>query len=200
MTTFTFHVTAKRMRQFLLGLNGSRTFLITKRDDTGRIYIESIDIMKLPPGRWDFPGTPEAVGHFSLLRDLKRINCMKECCAGMELALSRVRTKDRLGLMREQLLVFKTGEFIYKLILRVHTGPGSKAPGAWIELNFCPFCGKRVNGDGRKKPATTRLAGSPATQPKGDNTTYRAGRKGKATVKRDGGGHVPGTRQVRDDG
>lgn len=80
MTSFRLQVSPERVLQLLCGLNGSRTFVITRQAGTGHVYTELIDVSKLPLERWDFPGTPAAIGRFSLLRDLKRpragnVNC-----------------------------------------------------------------------------------------------------------------------------
>jgi hypothetical protein len=110
---------------------------------------------------------------------------MKDCCPAMTLVLSRVRMSDRLGIMREQLLVFKTGRFVTKIVARMHSS--AKDLGSFIELNYCPFCGKRVN-NARAKKATAgdtvdTIRGeqlTPGVSPGGDNTTHRTHRNGKS--------------------
>ena len=111
---------------------------------------------------------------------------MKDCCPAMMFVLSKVRMTDRLGIMREQLLVFKTGRFITKLIARVH---GSAS---FIELNYCPFCGKRVNNASAEKEAAAKsvdtirgerlTARTTAVQARGDHPAHRASGKGKSTI------------------
>jgi hypothetical protein len=121
---------------------------------------------------------------------------MKECCPAMELVLQRVRDTDKLGLMREQMLIFNTGTVLPGLVLRIHSD--RKNPGAWVELNFCPFCGKPVNSEiRRKQAAAARVARSATAEPKGDNTTHRT-RSAKPPAPGDErGGYVRSPRPVR---
>lgn len=73
---------------------------------------------------------------------------MKDCCVAMTLVLGRARPKDQLGLMRETLFSFSGKPPRDIIVIRMNKAPrGDKSEHAlarFIEVSYCPFCGKRV--------------------------------------------------------
>ena len=75
-----------------------------------------------------------------------------DCCAVMTFVLNRARKNDKLGLMREG-MPDKRGKFKEVIVIRMRGGKRSEQLASVIlcSLNFCPFCGRRVNGSRRPK-------------------------------------------------
>jgi hypothetical protein len=82
-----------------------------------------------------------------------------ECCAALQLVLSRWNPADKAGLTRETTFSF-TGSPRDVLLCRVRKAPrGDKsefANATFAELRFCPFCGVKVNGAAPRKRGTRR--------------------------------------------
>ncbi len=67
------------------------------------------------------------------------------CCPAMRLALSR---SGNAGLSREVMANFTTGKcslvLVYRLPKATRGDKSEHAKAAWIDVAFCPFCGKRI--------------------------------------------------------
>lgn len=78
----------------------------------------------------------------------KAIAADSECCPGMELALERGAALSTRPAGLEKALAQKRGTTGFRIIYRLPRGKrGDKSPMAsatWIDVKFCPFCGKEV--------------------------------------------------------
>lgn len=72
----------------------------------------------------------------------------KPCCDMMKMVLGRARPHDQLGLMVETLFRVRDGKPREAVALRFRSAPrgdkGRLAAVTLAEINYCPFCGKRI--------------------------------------------------------
>lgn len=72
----------------------------------------------------------------------------KECCEAMALVLARAKPKDQLGLTRDTLFFFSSKPPREVVVIRMNKAPRSDksehARARFIEVSYCPFCGKAL--------------------------------------------------------
>jgi hypothetical protein len=84
----------------------------------------------------------------------------KPCCPMLPMVLDRARPADRAGLERGWLFNTRASRFAEAVVVRARKGLDRKAEQAehWestlFEVNFCPFCGAKLAGRTKRKPAT----------------------------------------------